>query len=108
MIYVDYQQGCEKNARWRWDTVSHLTCDPTDDLEPLHAFAAGLGLKRSWFQPRNGIMPHYDLTPTKRLQALQAGANELQDNHAIVTVIRAWRAFQAAKKATPTQASLDL
>jgi len=29
MIYVDYQQDCERNARWRWNTVSHLTCDPT-------------------------------------------------------------------------------
>lgn len=108
MIYVDYPQGCERNANWRWDTVSHLTCDPTDDLEPLHAFAAGIGLKRSWFQPKNGIMPHYDLTPTKRLQALQKGAHELPDNPAINTVIKAWRAFQAEKKAIPEQASLAL
>ena len=108
MIYVDYQQGCERNANWRWDTVSHLTCDPTDDLEPLHKFATGLGLKRAWFQPRGGIMPHYDLTPTKRLQALQRGAHELVDNHAIGTVIKAWRAFQGQKKAVPTQASLAL
>lgn len=108
MIHVDFEQDCVPNARWRWNTVSHLTCDPADDLEPLHAFAFRLGLKRAWFQPRDGIAPHYDLTPNKRLQALQAGANELQDNHAIVTVIKAWRAFQAAKKATPTQASLDL
>ena len=108
MIYVDYQQACERNARWRWDTVSHLSCDPTDDLSRLHAFAAGIGLQRSWFQPRDGIMPHYDLTPTKRLQALQAGAHELPDNPAICTVIKAWRAFQAGKKAIPTQAVLDL
>ena len=99
MIYVDYQQGCERNERWRWDTVSHLSCDPTDDLEPLHRFAAGLGLQRSWFQPRGGIMPHYDLSPTKRLMALQRGATELGDNKAIVAVIRAWRTFQGQKRA---------
>ena len=53
-------------------------------------------------------MPHYDLTPTKRLQALQRGANELQDNQSIVTVIKAWRAFQASKKAIPTHCQLAL
>lgn len=108
MIHVDFEQDCIRNANWRWDTVSHLTCDPTDDLEPLHAFAAGIGLKRSWFQPRGGIMPHYDLTPIKRLQALQRGAHELETREAVVTLINAWRAFQAEKKATPTQASLAL
>ncbi len=53
-------------------------------------------------------MPHYDLTPSKHLQALQAGAHELPDNPAIVTVIKAWRAFQAAKQAIPQQARLAL
>lgn len=98
MIYVDFQQDCVPNRRWNWTTVSHLTCDPTDDLAPLHRFAESIGLKRSWFQPRGGIMPHYDLTPGKRQQALKAGANELQDRPAVVALIHAWRAFQAAKK----------
>jgi hypothetical protein len=48
----------------------HLTADT---LEELHAFAARLGLRRSWFQdhPR---LPHYDLTKSRREQALQLGA----------------------------------
>lgn len=108
MIYVDYQQSCVPNAQWRWDTVSHLMCDPTDDLTLLHRFASAIGLKRSWFQPRDGIAPHYDLTPGKRQQAIQAGANKLQTREAVVTVLKAWRAFQAAKKAIPQQASMAL
>lgn len=108
MIHVDYEQDCVRNNRWRWDTVSHLTCDPTDDLTLLHRFASAIGLKRSWFQPRGGIAPHYDLTPGKRLQAIQSGANELNTREAVVTLLRAWRACQDQKKAMPKQASLAL
>lgn len=48
----------------------HLTTE--GDLEALHAFAARLGLKRVWFQPKS--TPHYDLTPGKRELALEIGA----------------------------------
>ncbi len=102
MIHVDFLQDCIPNKRWPWPTVAHLTCDPTDDLDALHKFAAAIGLKRSWFQPRGGIMPHYDLTVGKRHQAIQAGAHELQTREAVVAVINAWRAFQAAKKSKQT------
>lgn len=98
MIYVDFQQSCLPNPRWRWNTVSHLSCDPTGDLEPLHRFAAGIGLKRRWFQPRGGIMPHYDLSPGMRAAALRAGATELPNREAVVAVIRAWRERKASLK----------
>lgn len=98
MIHVDFQQSCVPNRRWNWTTVSHLTCDPTDDLRELHAFAATIGLKRSWFQPRGGIMPHYDLTPGKRQQAVRMGANELPTREAVVAVMNEWRVFQRARK----------
>jgi hypothetical protein len=49
----------------------HLTTD--GDLEELHAFAATLGLRRAWFQPHH-IAPHYDLTASKRMLALEKGA----------------------------------
>lgn len=48
---------------------AHLTADTLDEL---HAFAARLGLRREWFQPRSH--PHYDLTPGKHARALQLGA----------------------------------
>jgi len=42
------------------------------DLERLHAFAASIGLKRSWFQEKSS--PHYDLNGSKRKLALAMGA----------------------------------
>lgn len=50
----------------------HLSIEG-DDLEPLHAFAKRIGLKREWFQEHR-LMPHYDLTPLRREAALKAGA----------------------------------
>jgi hypothetical protein len=55
-------------ARW-----SHLFVAPGDDLAELHAFAAGIGLRRGWFQDKHPL-PHYDVTDSKRQQAITAGA----------------------------------
>jgi len=52
----------------RW---CHLTTD--GNLEDLHEFAQGIGLKREWFQDHPRV-PHYDLRPSKRARALEAGA----------------------------------
>lgn len=49
----------------------HLTTDGT--VDELHAFAARLGLRRSWFQ-HNPLAPHYDLVQSKRELALELGA----------------------------------
>lgn len=63
-VYVD-------RARWRWPgrTWCHMAAD---GVEELHAFARRLGLKRAWFQDRR--IPHYDLTETKRAEAVLLGA----------------------------------
>lgn len=52
----------------------HLTIDGSAD--ELHAFAARIGLRRSWFQEHPSA-PHYDLTPRRRKAALLAGAVEV-------------------------------
>lgn len=65
----------------RW---SHLIADTQDEL---HEFAARLGLKRSWYQDptitgkpkatpgtRAAETWHYDVTASKRLQAIKLGA----------------------------------
>ena len=52
----------------------HLTTD--GPIEELHAFAEKIGLKREWFQERS-VIPHYDLTPGKRMDALDEGAEEI-------------------------------
>jgi hypothetical protein len=49
----------------------HLTTDGT--MEELHAFAATIGMRRSWFQD-HPLAPHYDLTPRRREAALRQGA----------------------------------
>lgn len=51
----------------------HLSADRLDEL---HAFAARLGLRREWFQ-EHPLMPHYDLTPSKRVRAVALGAAEV-------------------------------
>lgn len=52
----------------------HMTVDGRIDV--LHAFARRMNLKRSWFQHDNdsGTLPHYDLNPGKRSQAIALGA----------------------------------
>jgi hypothetical protein len=56
----------------------HLTIEPDEhdqfDLERLHAFAASIGMRRSWFQNKDPVAPHYDLTPSRRTLALRMGA----------------------------------
>lgn len=95
MIYVDAlrahpatqdaaarRAGARNGHRW-----CHLFTDGL--LEDLHAFALRIGMRREWFQhhPR---LPHYDLTPPRRLRALEAGAVEA-DRRLVVAVIRARR-----------------
>jgi len=45
----------------------------TGSIEDLHSFAAGIGLKREWFQEHRH--PHYDILSRKiRSNALRNGA----------------------------------
>jgi hypothetical protein len=86
MIYVDdvgipatvwnKRTGWYVDSRWY-----HLISDQLDTAE-LHAFAARLGLHRSYFQEGKDILghgpdpghDHYDVTVGKRKQALALGA----------------------------------
>jgi len=73
-IYVDDMQMPARVGRLtaKW---SHLFVAPATDLEELHAFAARLGLRRSWFQgPPAHRHPHYDVTSSKRALAIKLGA----------------------------------
>lgn len=69
-VYVDDMRMPARVGRLqaRW---SHLMAD-TD--EELHAFASQLGLRRSWAQFPGTWKSHYDVTDTKRTQAIAAGA----------------------------------
>ncbi len=72
-VYVDPLHPTLRNYKWRWPQGCHLIADSEDEL---HTFAARLGLKRAWFQG-DGTMPHYDLSPNKRNQAVRMGAYEI-------------------------------
>lgn len=69
-VYVDDMQRAARvgrlNAVW-----SHLMADSDDEL---HAFAAKLGLRRSWHQKPGTPISHYDVTEPKRRLALKLGA----------------------------------
>jgi hypothetical protein len=72
-----------------------------DTVAELHEFAARIGLKLEWFQPRS--RPHYDLSKTRRAAALAAGAVEL-DRRELVAVMKrqhpVWVAeYEAARAA---------
>ena len=49
---------------------SHMTADT---LEELHAMADLIGHRPSWFQG-DASVPHYDVVPSRRQRALEAGA----------------------------------
>lgn len=70
MVYIDELKRWPTKIRCFKPGSCHLTADT---LEELHAFAAKLGLKREWFQ-EHILLPHYDLTPRKRLAAEMFGA----------------------------------
>jgi len=71
-VYVDSLMPCPTNPNWRWNESCHLFADTLDEL---HLFATGLGMKLEWFQ-EDSSLPHYDLTPGKRKQAVAKGAIE--------------------------------
>lgn len=88
-VYVDQS----RDWGWRLGPSCHLIADTLDEL---HAFAARIGMKRSWFQNK-ASGPHYDLTVGKRAQAVALGAVEL-DNRAFVVKLREVRLAAAVAK----------
>jgi hypothetical protein len=80
-VYVDdWRQPArvgQITARW-----SHLTVGPDDDLAELHAFATRIGLRRAWFQDKPWPRAHYDVTDSKRREAIAAGAVSITSREA--------------------------
>lgn len=86
-VYVDKIFTCTPNGRWRFDRACHMFCD--GNSEELHALAARIGLRRSWFQNqhKNPRLHHYDLTVGKRRLALDNGAKEIGDGKQFLELI---------------------
>ena len=85
-IYVDALM----NHGWNLGPSCHMFIDPSDNLVSLHSFAARVGLKREWFQHKEGGAPHYDLTAKRRSRAVLLGAIEL-DRRDAVNIFRRWK-----------------
>ena len=88
MIYVDALVPCIPTGVWRWSKACHMFTD--GDLDDLHSFALRLRLRRSWFQWKPTGLPHYDLTESKRRQAIALGAVEV-DRREVVRCLHYWR-----------------
>jgi hypothetical protein len=78
-VYVDNA----KNG-FRGMIMCHMVADT---LEELHTMADTLGLKRAWFQGDN--VPHYDLSTSKRVEAIRNGA--IPDTRKVVNIVRRYR-----------------
>ena len=70
-VYVDHSRPCLRNPDWPYDTCCHMWADTEEEL---HELARRIGLKRRWFQKEPDRLPHYDLTASMRVEALEAGA----------------------------------
>jgi hypothetical protein len=101
-VYVDDWRQLHRvghlNSRW-----SHLICGPFDDLAELHEFAARIGLKRSWFQDKPWPRAHYDVTESKRVEAVAAGATEITWRETGRLVVRAVDARRRAMNSACTR-----
>ena len=61
----------------------------SEDVSELHAFAASIGLSRSWYQtPPRAQWRHYDLTAERRAKAVASGAVETDRYGAVEHVAR--------------------
>jgi len=66
----------------------------------LHAFAAGIGLKREWYQDFGHLIPHYDLFGWSVLQrALAAGGVKVTSRDLVRGMVRWMRMRTRARRA---------
>jgi Protein of unknown function (DUF4031) len=72
-VYVDDSRIPARVGRLtaRW---SHLLADSPQEL---HGFAERLGLRRDWFQDLPHGRWHYDVTESKRVEAIRLGATPI-------------------------------
>lgn len=83
-VYVDRHRA--KLGRM---VMCHMIADTRNEL---HAMADRLGLRREWFQdcPPHSA-PHYDVSQSKRAEALRIGAIDA-DRYLLVEMIKRGRA----------------
>ncbi|MBV6321976.1 DUF4031 domain-containing protein [Duganella violaceipulchra] len=95
-IYVDNLEPWGWVLRGRKVDSCHMFTDQVD-LFDLHAMAAAIGMRRSWFQDKRAA-PHYDLVASRRADAIARGAVPL-DRAASAAIWKARRDLLAASDA---------
>ena len=93
-VYVDPLMSHGWKLRGRRVQSCHLLADT---VEELHAVAAMIGLKFKWFQSK-GSRPHYDLTASKRAEAVLNGAIELNDHASLRAFLKRTRPKKKVRK----------
>lgn len=77
-VYVDpifpTPRGGDGGGFWPFPMACHLFADTEAELDE---FAQQIGLKLTWKQHSGTYKVHYDLTKSKRRQAIAAGAQEI-------------------------------
>lgn len=71
-VYVDPVLFHGGSKEFKWPRSCHMYADSLDEL---HRMAEAIGMRRAWFQDREGL-PHYDLVPARRMRAIAFGAIE--------------------------------
>ena len=108
-VYVDdwHQPARVGRISARW---SHMFVHPDGDIAELHELAARIGMSRSWFQAKGWPRDHYDVTDSKRAEAIRAGAVEVSWREAGMWRIEAIdrrRAVEAGQTPLPSRERLE-
>jgi hypothetical protein len=104
-VYVDFpafRRSGDAQTRRAGSRHGYHWCHMwADDAEALHVMAQWIGLRRAWFQDREGF-PHYDLLPHRRARAVLLGAREID----LRAFLRARRRVLGPFSHTPKPATL--
>lgn len=80
-VYVD-----KSIHKYRRMIMCHMIADTVNEL---HDMASKIGINRKWFQSK-ASSPHYDICKSKRAQAVELGAIEV-DRKGMINIIRRLR-----------------
>jgi hypothetical protein len=89
-VYVDNSIGTFYPGR----KTSHMVADT---VEELHAMADKISVKRTWFF--QGKLPHYDVSQSKRAQAIKAGAIEINFDQ-LLALVKKYQAERQSQNLT--------
>lgn len=93
-VYVDALENWGWVMRGKKVASCHMFTDELD-LTALHEMAADIGMRLAWFQDKPRTAPHYDLTASRRADAVRRGAVEV-DRADAVAIWKARRELVAA------------